>query len=34
MNAEQKHPIFNREFEILSCLGEGATSKVVLGRNI
>lgn len=30
----QKHPIFNNEYEILSSLGEGNTSKVYMARNI
>ena len=29
-----KHPIFNGEYEILSSLGEGNTSKVYLARNL
>jgi len=31
---KQKHPIFNGEWEILSSLGEGNTSKVYLARNL
>lgn len=31
---KQKHPIFNGEYEILSSLGEGNTSKVYLARSI
>jgi len=31
---KQKHPIFNNEYEILSSLGEGNTSKVYMARNI
>jgi len=31
---KQKHPIFNNEFEILSSLGEGNTSKVYLARSM
>lgn len=31
---KQKHPIFNNEYEILSSLGEGNTSKVYLARSI
>merc|ERR1712110_51834 len=31
---KQKHPIFNGEYEILSSLGEGNTSKVYLCRSI
>lgn len=31
---KQKHPIFNKEYEILSSLGEGNTSKVYLVRSI
>lgn len=31
---KQKHPIFNNEYEILSSLGEGNTSKVYLCRSI
>merc|ERR1719375_131117 len=31
---KQKHPIFNHEYEILSSLGEGNTSKVYLCRSI
>jgi len=31
---KQKHPIFNREYEILSSLGEGNTSKVYLCRSL
>jgi len=34
MNAKQKHPIFNSEWEILQSLGEGNTSKVSLVRNL
>jgi serine/threonine protein kinase len=34
MNAKQKHPIFNSEWEILQSLGEGNTSKVYLVRNL
>jgi serine/threonine protein kinase len=34
MNAKQKHPIFNGEWEILQSLGEGNTSKVYLVRNL
>ena len=30
---KQKHTIFNNEFEILSSLGEGNTSKVYLARS-
>lgn len=30
---KQKHPIFNNEWEIMSSLGEGNTSKVYLARN-
>lgn len=30
---KQKHPIFNNEYEILSSLGEGNTSKVYLCRS-
>lgn len=29
-----KHPVFNGEYEILSSLGEGNTSKVYMARNI
>ena len=29
-----KHPVFNGEYEILSSLGEGNTSKVYLARSI
>jgi len=29
-----KHPIFNGEYEILSSLGEGNTSKVYMARNL
>jgi len=29
-----KHPVFNGEYEILSSLGEGNTSKVYLARLI
>ena len=29
-----KHPVFNGEWEILSSLGEGNTSKVYLARNL
>jgi serine/threonine protein kinase len=32
--SKQKHPIFNHEYEILSSLGEGNTSKVYLCRSI
>jgi len=31
---KQKHPIFNGEWEILSSLGEGNTSKVYMARNL
>ena len=31
---KQKHPIFNGEWEILSSLGEGNTSKVYAARNL
>ena len=31
---KKKHPIFNQEWEILSSLGEGNTSKVYKVRNI
>jgi len=31
---KQKHPIFNGEYEILSSLGEGNTSKVYLARSL
>jgi serine/threonine protein kinase len=31
---KQKHPIFNNEYEILSSLGEGNTSKVYLARSL
>ena len=31
---KQKHPIFNNEYEILSSLGEGNTSKVYLARKL
>ena len=31
---KQDHPIFNKEYEILSSLGEGNTSKVYLVRSI
>ena len=31
---KQKHPIFNQEYEILSSLGEGNTSKVYMARSI
>jgi serine/threonine protein kinase len=31
---KQRHPIFNKEWEILSSLGEGNTSKVYLIRNL
>ena len=31
---KQKHPIFNGEWEILSSLGEGNTSKVYCARNM
>jgi len=34
MEGKQKHPIFNNEFEILSSLGEGNTSKVYLARSM
>lgn len=30
----QKHPIFNNKFEILSSLGEGNTSKVYMARSL
>jgi len=33
-NGKQKHPIFNGEYEILSSLGEGNTSKVYLARSL
>jgi len=29
-----KHPVFNGEYEILSSLGEGNTSKVYMARNL
>ena len=29
-----KHPVFNNEYEILSSLGEGNTSKVYLARSL
>ena len=29
-----KHPIFNNEYEILSSLGEGNTSKVYMARKL
>ena len=29
-----KHPVFNNEYEILSSLGEGNTSKVYLVRSL
>jgi len=29
-----KHPVFNGEYEILSSLGEGNTSKVYMARSI
>jgi len=32
--APKKHPVFNDEYEILSSLGEGNTSKVYLCRSI
>jgi serine/threonine protein kinase len=31
---KQKHPVFNGEWEILSSLGEGNTSKVYMARNL
>jgi serine/threonine protein kinase len=31
---KQKHPIFNNEYEILSSLGEGNTSKVYLAQSL
>lgn len=31
---KQDHPIFNQEYEILSSLGEGNTSKVYLVRSL
>lgn len=34
MNKQQKHPIFNGEYEILSSLGEGNTSKVYMVRSL
>jgi serine/threonine protein kinase len=34
MDPKQKHPIFNNEYEILSSLGEGNTSKVYLARSL
>jgi serine/threonine protein kinase len=34
MDRKQKHPIFNGEFEIISSLGEGNTSKVYLARSL
>lgn len=33
-NQKMKHPIFNHEYEILSSLGEGNTSKVYLCRSL
>ena len=29
-----KHPVFNNEYEILSSLGEGNTSKVYMARSL
>ena len=34
MQGKLKHPVFNGEYEILSSLGEGNTSKVYMARNI
>ena len=34
MESKQKHPIFNGQWEILSSLGEGNTSKVYMARNL
>ena len=34
MQAHSKHPIFNNEYEILSSLGEGNTSKVYMARSL
>ena len=34
MEKSKKHPIFNGEWEILSSLGEGNTSKVYKARNL
>lgn len=31
---KSKHPVFNKQYEILSSLGEGNTSKVYLCRSI
>ena len=31
---KQKYPVFNNQYEILSSLGEGNTSKVYMARNI
>lgn len=31
---QQKHPIFNNTYEILSSLGEGNTSKVYMARSL
>lgn len=33
-NTKSKHPVFNGEYEILSSLGEGNTSKVYLARSV
>jgi len=34
MNTASKHPVFNNEYEILSSLGEGNTSKVYMARSL
>jgi len=33
-NTKLKHPVFNNEYEILSSLGEGNTSKVYCARHL
>ena len=32
--SKQDHPIFNKEYDIMSSLGDGKTSKVYLCRNL
>jgi serine/threonine protein kinase len=34
MQNKPKHPVFNGEYEILSSLGEGNTSKVYMARSL
>ena len=32
--SKMKHPVFNNEYEIVSSLGEGNTSKVYMARSL